>query len=260
MGESAKPLFTIITVTLNHLSGLKQTWQSLKEQECRDFEWIVVDGGSTDGTVEFLRTVDFPLFFWISEKDNGLYDAMNKGIEMSQGVYLLFLNAGDMLASAAVLQQLKTLIHHKKYPDFLFGDAYQQMSDGTLQYKKALPLKLLWYGMFTYHQAMVFKRDKVFCRYDVSLEYAADYQFVCEFIRCVDNHYYANIPICVFEAGGKSQTGSTKQADDEQMWVRQQILKYPWYMAIAIRGLHMGAHFLRKYFSIAYNVIRYRIL
>lgn len=101
---------SIVTVTLNSLQGLKQTMNSIKSQDifhAETLEWIVIDGGSTDGTVHFLQTLclNFP-FIFKSEKDEGVFDAMNKGISLSSGKSLLFLNSGDIFASVDVLTKL----------------------------------------------------------------------------------------------------------------------------------------------------------
>lgn len=101
---------SIITVTLNNLPGLKQTLNSIRSQNiCHAelLEWVVIDGGSTDGTLNFLRTLclDFP-FSFKSERDNGVFDAMNKGIMQSSYKYLYFLNSGDTLASSFVLSDV----------------------------------------------------------------------------------------------------------------------------------------------------------
>lgn len=97
------PLFSIITVTLNNLPGLRKTRDSVTAQQFQDFEWLVVDGGSSDGSVEFLQdcTANFT-----SAPDKGPFDAMNKGLERARGQYLLFLNAGDTLAAPDVLRQI----------------------------------------------------------------------------------------------------------------------------------------------------------
>lgn len=101
---------SIITVALNNLDGLKKTLDSINSQNiCHPeaIEWIVVDGGSFDGTYEFLRdlNVDFP-FIYLSENDKGVFDAMNKGIGLSNNKYLLFLNSGDVFSSYDVLSEI----------------------------------------------------------------------------------------------------------------------------------------------------------
>ncbi len=110
---------SIVTVTLNDLSGLKSTLASILEQESllgyermkSCIEWVVVDGGSSDGTKEFLQGIDLAINFqWISEKDKGIFDAMNKGARLSTGGYLLYLNAGDKFVESSVLGDFLPLL------------------------------------------------------------------------------------------------------------------------------------------------------
>lgn len=100
---------TIITINLNNASGLEKTMQSVASQVWGDFEFVVVDGASTDGSLDIIQGF-CPLFGdrlrWVSEPDNGIYNAMNKGIQMSSGKYLLFLNSGDWLVDSMVLKDI----------------------------------------------------------------------------------------------------------------------------------------------------------
>jgi glycosyltransferase involved in cell wall biosynthesis len=99
----SSPLFTVVTVCRDDLQGVERTWASLLVQTCREWEWLVVDGASTDGTVDWLAAVADDRVRWISEPDDGIYDAMNKGIVAASGDLVLFLNAGDTLARRSVL-------------------------------------------------------------------------------------------------------------------------------------------------------------
>ena len=112
-------------MTYNNISGPRPTGVSLNAQRCRDFEWIIVDGGSRDGTAAFLK--DYPDA--ISEPDNGLYDAMNKGTARARGEYLLFLNAHDTLADSETLEKIQAQAYAV---DFIYGDS---LEDG--HYKRA---------------------------------------------------------------------------------------------------------------------------
>jgi glycosyltransferase involved in cell wall biosynthesis len=103
------PIISIITINYNNASGLQKTMQSVLDQTCPEFEYIVVDGASTDDSISLIQTCklsNFQTFRWISEPDSGIYNAMNKGIRMATGDYLLFLNSGDWLASNDVVEQV----------------------------------------------------------------------------------------------------------------------------------------------------------
>ena len=111
---------SIITVTRNNLEGLRRTAESVAAQLWRDFEWIVIDGASTDGSKEFLQLLSPQPDWWKSEPDKGVYDAMNKGLSMARGEYLLFLNAGDALCGPRTLQEC---FHNFPEDDIVYGDA-----------------------------------------------------------------------------------------------------------------------------------------
>ena len=97
---------SIITINYNDLKGLQKTFNSVVNQSNKDFEYIVIDGGSSDGGKEFLEQNSDKLAYWISEKDSGVYNAMNKGIKAAKGEYLLFLNSGDFLVDDNVIEKV----------------------------------------------------------------------------------------------------------------------------------------------------------
>lgn len=195
------PKFSIITVCKNHVLGLEKTWNSLKNQSFQDFEWIVIDGASTDKTGEFLGSN--PADFHLSEPDHGPYDAMNKGITHANGDYLIFLNAGDSLRDSETL----ALIHENSAnnPDFIYGDALDCESADNY-YKRARSHNKAKLGMFTHHQSMIYKRVKIVdLRYNKDYKIAADYDFTLRFLQNAENITYIPQPLCIFEQGGLSQ-------------------------------------------------------
>lgn len=223
------PLFTIITVTLNNFVGLKRTQQSVDEQTSQDFEWIVIDGESEDQTIDFLRELrsntrntQFPFTFY-SQKDDGIYDAMNIGISKAKGRYIIFLNAGDSFANHTVLEEI-TPITEKK-PDFIYGDALEPDEDGTLHNKKARRYKDAALGMFTHHQSMFYNRLKI---RDEKLHYsllyliASDYDFTLRFLQKAQKCSYYAKPICIFEQGGISQQNASL-GRREQFVIREKL-------------------------------------
>ena len=94
---------SIITININHIDGLQKTAESIVLQTFKDFEWIVIDGGSTDGSKDLIKQYSETITYWVSEPDKGIYNAMNKGIMASHGEYLLFMNSGDRLYDQDVL-------------------------------------------------------------------------------------------------------------------------------------------------------------
>lgn len=111
---------SIITINYNNAQGLRATHQSIAKQTFRDFEWLVVDGGSKDGSKEFVAEHAADVAWWCSERDGGIYNAMNKGILHATGQYLLFLNSGDTLFEPTTLQ--KVFDGEARDADVLYGD------------------------------------------------------------------------------------------------------------------------------------------
>ena len=221
--------FSIITVTLNNLSGLKRTYDSITAQSETGYEWIVIDGGSDDGSVDFLKTTKA---LFTSEPDHGIYDAMNKGIEKSSGMYLIFMNAGDLFFES------KTLQHIPDGFDFIFGDAIE---DGHV--KKSRPIKNFTQHMITHHQAMFYKRKILdSLRYDLKYAIASDFKFTAEFLQRSKKVKYIPKPICIFETGGVSQT-RTKIGRDEQFEIRKELQ--------LVSPLHNYMIYVTQFFSIA---------
>ncbi|MGX9728407.1 MAG: glycosyltransferase family 2 protein [Candidatus Electronema sp. VV] len=156
------PRYSIITVCLNAKDGLKKTLHSIEQQTFNNFEWIVIDGNSTDGTVELLR--NHPrVNKLISEPDEGIYDAMNKGIAISSGEYLLFLNAGDWLFSKETLTDIEEYL----ITPIVIGNLVVVYPSGVVSLRKheyyGINRKYI-YNRTLPHQATFIKRD-IFFKY-----------------------------------------------------------------------------------------------
>ena len=170
-------MLSIITICKNELF-IESTCQSVLEQTCQDFEWIVVDGGSTDGTLDILQKYRHRINKLISEPDEGVYPAMNKGIACAKGKYLQFLNGGDMLYEpqtiARVLPYLK-----KGEADVFYGDSYRLFDKAEDCFIKTYPDKLLkrfFLDNTLAHQSSFIKRE-LFARFDL---YREDFKIVSD--------------------------------------------------------------------------------
>ncbi|EIF50097.1 glycosyltransferase family 2 protein [Sulfurovum sp. AR] len=127
-----KPLISIITVVYNGEKYLEQTIQSVINQNYDNVEYIIIDGGSTDRTVDLIKKYEDKIDYWVSEKDSGIYDAMNKGLELVSGEWINFMNAGDSFCDKSILQEtVSTYLFQQKY-DIVFG--YVKMIDEEHNY------------------------------------------------------------------------------------------------------------------------------
>ncbi len=244
------PLLSIVTITKNNLAGLRSTAQSVQGQSSHDYEWIIIDGNSTDGTKEYLRSSPAQ---WISENDLGLYDAMNKGIDRARGQYILFLNAGDTLADMDILSLIAKAANAEQ-PDFIYGDA---LETGGL-YKKARSHTKISRGMFTHHQAMIYKRAPIQdLRFDNTLKIAADYGFTARFLKTSEKIHYTPCAICIFEHGGISQK-NRKLGRREQYKIRKNMHICSATENILIYIVQSAAAFLNQINLALYSKLRYR--
>lgn len=244
-------LFSVITVTRNDLSGLRVTHESLKRQSLRDVRWIVIDGASSDGSVQWLeQTLAGSGHVWISEPDKSLYDAMNKGLDRAREGYALFLNSGDTLASDDTLALVaRAIAEHGTKPCFVYGDAYDKEESGALHLRKARDVDFLPLGMFARHQAMYFLLEAVgTLRYRLDLPCSADYAFVHEFLRqCRKPGAVCRVPapLCVFGLGGVHETRRL-QAIGEDHRIRRAIMHLPLARSLCYTGANVAMHYLKK--------------
>ncbi len=196
-----KPTFSIVTVTLNNFEGLKATGNSLKKQTSEDYEWVVIDGGSVDETLDYLKQTNNAK--WTSEADKGLYDAMNKGIAQAQGQYIWFMNAGDIFPQHHTINNISKAVK-KQAANFIYGDAIENN-----RYKKSRCYTKKQWGMFTHHQSMIYKTSSFKkIHYNTKYLIAADYDLTYRFLNQTNDALYINEPFCIFEQGGISQNNN----------------------------------------------------
>ncbi|MCR5779931.1 MAG: glycosyltransferase [Bacteroidaceae bacterium] len=197
---------SIITINFNNLDGLKATRQSILAQTYKDWEWIVIDGGSTQGDREFIEEHQSETAYWCSEPDRGVYHAMNKGIAAAKGDYFIFMNSGDTFYDIEVLthvfKQLRT-------EDVLYGDWVQVHPNGETSLSLAPKVFSLHFicSDNICHQAMFLKGELMRqSPYDESFRLYADW---AKWIQWALNGYsfcYIPVTICAYDMGGISVT------------------------------------------------------
>jgi len=206
MNFPADNLITIVTVSLNNRAGLEKTMCSVISQRDAPFEYIVVDGGSDDGSVEIIKEYGHNLAKWISEADNGPYDAMNKGIGLASGEWIIFLNAGDIFndhnALSAIYQQLGS-----NEIEALYGDSFADYGDFKI-YRKAGPFREIWKGMIFSHQALVMRSSLLKNNgFDTSYPKMADYDLILRCLQKPGRVRYLAVPFVICDAKGISTRG-----------------------------------------------------
>lgn len=255
-------LISIVTISLNNLAGIKKTHRSIAGQSYSNYEWIVVDGASSDGTIEFLKTLADPRVFVRSENDTGLYNAMNKGLYRCAGELVIFMNGGDEFAADDVIE--KTVeIYTSRPADVLYGDALEETDNGIV-YKKGLPSRAIYYSMITHHQAIFYRIGALdgLC-YDESFRISGDRAFTATLYRRKRNFLKMNFAVCVFEMGGRSQAGDVKSRRNhvkERMRVLTEVLGMRTYQARSILALKLASEWVRRTFPRLYSILRFSSL
>lgn len=208
--KQADPVISIITVVFNDKSNLKNTIESVISQGSKNYEYIIIDGGSTDGTIDIIKDNQKYIKYWMSESDDGIYDAMNKGIYAATGDYVMFLNAGDSLAEQNTLKSLIDSIIENSWPDVMYGSA-NILSKSSQLIKELKPLhftklNLTLFGTRTVcHQSILVKKS-------ISPFYSTDYLLKGELawyydilnIKPLPRILRLNFPISNYLLGGVS--------------------------------------------------------
>jgi glycosyltransferase involved in cell wall biosynthesis len=241
--------FSIITVCRNSAATMQRAMDSLATQTCTDYEWIVVDGASTDGTLDIVNTFAAAPIQLVSERDNGIYDAMNKGARMARGDYVFFLNSDDCLHDPEVLADVNAAIESKQQPDMVIGRIVHVKNDGN------------WLRDYSYlhrgniltesicHQA-IFARRTLFQtvgEFNLRFRLNADYDWVIRVMRSDTRIAYLDRQVALFSDGG-AHTQDTSRLQNEHYQVRRQ---YMGHLHLALRGF--GRRVARRLHKMAYG-------
>ncbi len=203
---------TIITINYNNCDGLKKTVQSVVPQLNQEIEFIIIDGGSIDGSVDLIKANEKYIDVWVSEKDNGIYDAQNKGIAKARGAYCLFLNSGDYLYQMNTVKKVMPFLSNF---DIIYGnmkiDNGQQFLDGYMP--KVLSFEHMMND--TLWHPVSFIRRQLFSEYgfyDTNYKVCADYDFFFKMITVKKvSCFYIDEFISVFDLKGISSDEKNKQ-------------------------------------------------
>lgn len=204
---------SIITINYNNKVGLKNTINSILPQTYNNFEYIIIDGGSTDGSVEIIKEFADHITYWVSEPDNGVYHAMNKGIDIAKGEYCIFMNSGDLFYDKNTIE---SLIPQLDGTDIILGNTLE--SDGTIKpYKKDMTFKTLYNGSLS-HQSTFIKTSLLKrYHYDESLKIVADWKFFLQTL-ILDNCTYkgVNLFVSIYDVSGITYSNMNKFMEERK--------------------------------------------
>ena len=187
------PLITVITVVYNGAKYLEETILSVINQTYPNVEYIIIDGGSTDDTPDIIKKYEDYIDYWVSEKDKGIYDAMNKGIDLANGEWINFMNAGDKFSNYSTI--INTYLNINMNFDVIYSDVEIDFGKFTVV-KKPLTLERMDLGMTFHHQSCFVKTHLMKqYKFDTTYKLVADYNFLYTLYQSGNVFYYFNKPI-----------------------------------------------------------------
>ncbi len=220
---------SIITINRNNAAGLEKTMRSVASQTFKEYEYIVVDGASTDGSVEVIEKLEteFVHLKWVSEPDSGIYNAMNKGIRMATGDYIQILNSADCLAYEDVTERMIAELERQGRPSILYGNMVKCFPDGHKMVDKCFAgQEITMLGMVTgtlNHDPAYIRRDlfEKYGYYDETLKIVSDWKWYLQaIIMGGEKPQYVNMDVTLFDMTGISETN--KELDKSE---RKQVLE-----------------------------------
>ena len=230
---------SIVTINFNNFEGLKRTLDSVAEQSYRDIEHIIIDGCSTDGSVDAIKEYvsanpnKDPFFKhtikWVSEKDNGIYNAMNKGLKKANGAYVQILNSGDVFAAPDVVERMIAEIEKAEYPELLYGNMIKKdYATGKIVGKsREVEYSLRQYFVSTMnHDCCYIRRDvyEKYGLYDENLKIVSDWKWFLQAIGLGNvRPVYIDIDVTIFDCSGISET-NLELRNKERRQVLEEVL------------------------------------
>lgn len=211
--------YSIITINFNHREGLRRTIESVITQSYNDYEYIIIDGGSTDGSREVIQEYEKQIHYWVSEPDKGIYNAMNKGVKAAHGDYLIFMNSGDTFFDNNVLEKSLPYMHD----DIVQGIARNQDQTETPLFFFKVSNRTDMVSPSLHHQSCFF-RKKLFdsLLYDEHYKIVADWKFYIEqliFHNCTYSHM--PVRVALYEGGGVSETAYELEFEERREIIQE---------------------------------------
>lgn len=216
---------SIITINRNNAVGLEKTLQSVASQTFKEFEYVVVDGASIDGSVEIVKKYEsqFDHLKWVSESDTGIYNAMNKGIRMASGDYIQILNSADCLAASDVTERMLASLEKAGYPSIFYGNMVKCFPDARKLIDKSFAgREITMLDMYTgtlNHDSAYIRRDLFdkYGYYDENLKIVSDWKWYLQaIIMGGEKPQYMDMDVTLFDMTGISEDAKSKTVTREE--------------------------------------------
>lgn len=252
---------SVITIVYNDKRHIECTMYSVLRQTARkSIEYIIIDGASTDGTSELIRKQVREVDVYICEKDNGIYDAMNKGVAHSAGDFVIFMNSGDCFTNDKVVENVLKIIEKQSImPYIVYGD-YKESNNGVASTPiPARSYSKIWYGPVASHQSTFYNLhflNNKGISYDTSYRIAADYKLTLEVIHA-SNGNVLQLPFCIsdFDISGLSNVNQDLGLYEANR-ARREILGWGWLRETMMTCLLLAARMAHKYGGAIYRILR----
>lgn len=219
------PQLSIITINYNNAEGLKKTIESVLAQSAKNFEYIVVDGASSDGSKAIIEQYQDKISYWISEKDLGIYNAMNKGILAAKGEFCQFLNSGDYLADENVTQKMLSQCDDSSV---IYGNMIKKWPSGKIFKNTSIDTKSFYnFYLGSLNHSPAYIRKSLFEKYglyDENLKIVSDWKFFLKAIALENESVkYVDLDMTIFDMTGISNTNSNLDKSERKMFLEEQI-------------------------------------
>ena len=200
--------YTIITINYNNADGLRRTIESVVCQTYSDYEYVIIDGGSTDASVDIIHKYAKHVDYWVSEKDGGIYNAMNKGVKVAHGEYLIFMNSGDVFYNNRVFENIES---SQKTDDIIVGRVLTDDGKEFMHQPQQLTMYFLYSSTIPHQGAFIKKQLLEKHPYDETLKITSDWKFFVDAI-IYDNCSvgFVDIVVSKFDVDGVSTTNPEK--------------------------------------------------
>ena len=239
---------SVITVVYNACNFLESTLKSVQNQSYSNIEYIVIDGGSQDGTLGLIKQYNHIIATWISEPDRGLYDAMNKGLHLATGEYVLFLNAGDLFNDDEVLNRIFS--SGDRVSDIFYGETMiidhqgKELGLRRLRAPEELSWKSLIDGMLVCHQSFIVKKD-ICTDYNLKYKIAADYDWMLRSLKKAGKITNTHLVVSKFMDGGLNKQNILKALSER---FRIMIKNYNFFLVV-VNHFRIGWRFAVSYYK-----------
>lgn len=258
MNENIK--ISVITIVYNGEKEIERTIQSVIGQTYKNIEYILIDGASKDNTMHIVEKYYNHFAKIISEPDKGIYNAMNKGLRIVTGDYVIFANSGDCVATNDVFQKFVNAIQQEsRLPDLAYGN-YRESGEGALV--KEIPCyshQRVWYGMFASHQSIFYRLGMIrenHISFDETFKVAADYKMTMQSVVC--SKTFLQLPFCI---SAFDITGVSSQSQDLGLYeadrARKEVLNMSWFRRNSLILVSKTSRFVKKNLGFFYKLYRY---